>query len=90
MKEWFQAAAKFGVPSVLLTVLLYWLLGDFNVRLRAIEAQHGTMLQYAEQTKSFISESKVGNERVLSVLVQMCVNDAKNQEARRLCLEVGR
>jgi hypothetical protein len=55
--EWIQAAAKFGAPTVLIAFLLWWLTGDFNVRLRAIEGQHTTMSAHAERTEDLMGRS---------------------------------
>lgn len=86
LKEWFQAAAKFGAPSVLIAFLLWWLTGDFNVRLRAIESQHTEMNQHASRTEDSMGRTYMSTEKVLYVLQTMCVNDAKTNDARERCL----
>lgn len=85
-KEWCAAAAKFGAPSVLIAFLLWWLTGDFNVRLRAIESQHVEMNEHASRTEDAMGRTHMSTEKVLYVLQIMCVNDAKTSDARERCL----
>jgi hypothetical protein len=93
MKPDWNAIAKVGLPGVI-ACFLVWKLADgfevFDVRLKAIESQHAEMLTHSERIEDLMGRAYMGNERVLYVLRAMCVNDAKSQEARRLCLEESR
>lgn len=86
-KEWWQATLKVGVPTGLLAFLVFWLTGDFNVRLKAIEQQHTSMTAHAERTEDLMGSNFMATERVFHMLQVMCVNDAKTADARRLCLK---
>lgn len=87
--EW-KEVYKHGVPAVAMLYLMWRLANGFDMfeaRLRAVEGQHADMLQHTARIEDLMGRSYMGNERVLYVLRQMCVNDAKSQDARRLCLE---
>lgn len=85
-KAWWQAAIKVGVPAALLVFLIVWLVGDFNVRLSAMQDQHAQMLQVSKRMTEAQERSSFGSERVLRVLQKMCINDAKTKDARDWCL----
>lgn len=90
--DW-TAVGKFGIPGVI-AMFLVWKLADgfdmFEARLRAVEQQHADLLVHTSRTEDLMGRAYMSNERVLYVLRQMCVNDAKTTEARRLCLEESR
>lgn len=93
MKIDWNAVAKVGLPGVIACFLVYNLVigfDKFDVRLQAVEQQHQSMLLHSERTEDLMGRSYMSNEKVLYVLRQMCVNDAKNADARRLCLEESR
>lgn len=93
MKPDWNAVVKLGVPSVIACFLVYNLVigfDKFDVRLQAVERQHGDMLTHAERTEDLMGRTYMSSERALYVLRAMCVNDAKTPEARRLCLEEPR
>jgi len=93
MKIDWNAVAKVGIPGVIAMFLVYNLstgFEKFDARLGAMERQHSDMLQHSERIEDLMGRTYMSNERVLYVLRQMCVNDAKTAEARRLCLEENR
>lgn len=59
---------------------------DARSAMSEISSQHVSMQQAAESAKELAGRSYMANERVLYVLRIMCVNQAKTDEARRLCL----
>lgn len=85
-KAGWQAALKLGVPSALLVFLIVWLVGDFNVRLGAMNGQHEKLITIGQNTFDAQERGNLSTDRVLRVLQAMCVNDAKNKDARALCL----
>lgn len=85
-KEWMQTALKFGAPTALLAFLVFWLTGDFNVRLRATENQHSNMLGAMQTMIDNQGRTYEATERILFVTRVACANEAKTAEARRQCL----
>jgi hypothetical protein len=87
--DW-NAIAKVGIPGVI-AMFLVWKLSDgfelFDKRLQAVESQHSLMFNAMERTQGITERAYESNKQVLHVLRTMCVNDAKNAEARRLCLQ---
>lgn len=87
--EWLNTVIKLGIPGALAVFLVWWMTGEFSVRLRAIEAQHVSMIGHSERVEDLMGRTYMSNERVLFVLRVMCANEAKSAEARRMCLENG-
>lgn len=84
--DWLNAVLRIGAPTALLMFVVFWLTGDFNVRLRAIEEQHGQAAAIALQTKGLTERSLSINERILWTLRIMCANSAKTNTDRDRCL----
>jgi hypothetical protein len=93
MKIDWVGLGKFGLPGVIamwLVVNITTGFDKFDVRLRAMEAQHTQAAAAAEAAKDLAGRALMTNERVLWVLQVMCANDAKNAEARERCLRDSR
>ena len=89
MKPDWNAVAKVGIPGVIAMFLVYRLaigFESFDVRLKAIEAQHIQSAQSAFEAKDLAGRALMTNERVLFVLRVMCANDAKTNDQRERCL----
>lgn len=89
MKWDWNAIAKLGVPSVIALFLVWNLVNGFDLfdkRLEAIETQHSLMFTVMERNQRINESTEKNNERILSVLKIMCVNDAKTSDARERCL----
>lgn len=86
--DW-NAIAKIGVPAAIAVFLVYRLASGFDtfdLRLKALEAQHTLAADSALAAKDLAGRALMTNERVLFVLQTMCVNDAKTADARERCL----
>lgn len=93
MKPDWNAIAKIGIPGAIAIFLVWRLAGGFDlfdVRLRAIEQQHAEMNSHGQRMEDLAGRAYMANERVLYVLKVMCANEAKTNDARRLCLEDAR
>lgn len=88
-KGLWAGVVKVGVPGALLVFIVIWLVGDFNVRLRAIEEQHSAQVGHSQRVENLVGSVYMSSERLLFVLRTMCVNEARSDEARRRCLESG-
>lgn len=93
MRPDWNAVAKVGIPGAIACFLVYNLtLGfeKFDVRLKAMEAQHAQAAQSSFEAKDLAGRALMTNERILWVLSVMCANDAKTNEARERCLRESR
>lgn len=80
------AIVKVGVPAALLTFVIVWLTGDFNVRLRAIETQHVDISGGVTAIKEITGQSDMAQQQILYVLQTLCVNQARTDAHRSDCL----
>ena len=88
MKIDWNAIAKVGIPGLIAMFLVYRLaigFEAFDVRLKAIEAQHISAAAATEAAKDLAGRALMTNEKVLWVLQVMCANDARTNEARERC-----
>lgn len=90
MKIDWNAVAKVGLPGVI-ACFLVWKMAEgfdmFEVRLKAIENQHAEMINHSERVEDLMGRAYMGSERILWVLKVTCANQAKTNDARKLCLE---
>lgn len=90
LPDWVQALVKLGIPGGIAVFLVWKMAGGFDVvdvRLRSIEGQQTQMSVSADRMEAAISRSSMASERVLFVLRQICVQNAKTASDRRDCLQ---
>ena len=86
--DW-KEVSKYGIPGVIAMFTVYSMatgFDKFDVRLRAMEAQHAAAAESAAVAKELAGRALMTNEKVLWVLQVMCANDAKSNDARERCL----
>jgi len=87
--DW-NAVAKVGIPGVIACFLVYNLaqgFDKFDARLHAVEVQHQTMATHSERTEDLMARTYMANQKLLNVVRQLCVQDAKTLADRRECLK---
>lgn len=82
--EW---TVKLGLPSVLVLFFVYWITGNIDRRLEALEKQHADSNSHSQRVEDLMGQTFHSSEKSLLVLRVTCTNAAKTDDARERCLQ---
>ena len=83
-KDWANILLKLGVQGGIAAFLVWRLasgLDDLSVRMQSTESQHSQIILQLNQDGSIMAQLLRTNERVLGVLQQTCIQQARGQSA---------
>ena len=87
--EWLMVLIKLGIPGGIAVFLVWRLAGGIDSiedHRRMSEAQHTQTLTHVAANQDIMGQVLRNGDRVLWVLQQMCVQNARTTEAQMRCL----